>query len=232
MAIKEEDVLDLKVEKFTQGGHTYYLELKEKPGYWQGFCYRPTIESRRRGMRCAQPAGANTDHPGTGACYLHGGNSYLDVKVNKVTKGNNRVIAFDEQVRNSLKTKVNKYMAKDNGTLLDLAEELAITRAVLSSLMERTEELLNEDVNDKLFLDYVKSMNATIANIGKVADSISKIQQRNTLTAAHILYLKTVFADLLMKYIEEPDKREEALVSLGNRISGGNADNGKLVIMS
>lgn len=236
----ETDVLDLKVEKFTPGGHTYWVETKEYPGYWQAFCYRPTVEKRRVGKRCENAAGQGTDHLGTGACKFHGGNTYLvkevadvlGVSVEKSPKYVRDVVQNDA-VMKGIKARVDAYMLVDNGALLDLTKELAISRALMETLMERLDNMLADEESPlKNVLELAKVMNMTIAGVGRTADSISKIQQRNTLTSAHIVYLRTVFADLLLKYIEDPDMREQALLTLSSRIGGTDQPTGsKLVIM-
>ena len=56
--------------------------------------------------------------------------------------------------------------------------------------------------------------------MSNLVEKISKIDNRNALTAAQVLYLRATVADLLMKYLPDPQLREKAAKELAVRLGG------------
>jgi hypothetical protein len=46
------------------------------------------------------------------------------------------------------------------------------------------------------------------------------VENRNTLTAAQVLYLRATVADIIMKYLPDPFERERAAKEIANRMGG------------
>ena len=53
---------------------------------------------------------------------------------------------------------------------------------------------------------------ALVQTIGQMVDKISQIESRNTITASQVLYLRARIADLLVKWIPDPDDRDRAII--------------------
>lgn len=195
---------NIRVESDTVGGDTYFVKL---PGRWEtekALCFRQMKNDHA--LRCTHEAGYGTDHVGTGACKYHGGNS-----VGRITTGQHATKA-----RMRLDGKIQQYLGQDRAKVLDLTYELAATRAVFQEFLEEkfpgTED---EEYGIALF-----RFNQMIGTLGTLVEKISKIENRNTLTAAQVLYLRATVTDLLLKYIPDPDVREQAVRELAIRMGG------------
>lgn len=188
----------------TPGGITYYVtsqgEDTAKP-----LCYRQL--RNKSDERCAQPPGFKTWHVGTGACYLHGGSS------NEAAP--NFVLGKKSKVRARLQERIDDYLAKDRESLLDLTEELAVSKSVFDEMLEMLPDPTAEDYGIWFY-----RFNQALSMISNLVDKVAKIDNRNSLTAAQVMYLRATVADLLMKYISDPDQRERAARELASRMGG------------
>jgi hypothetical protein len=70
------------------------------------------------------------------------------------------------------------------------------------------------------YSDAFLKMQQLVGTLGNLAEKMSRIENRNTLTAAQVLYLRATVADLLMKYIQDPYDRDRAAKELASRMGG------------
>jgi hypothetical protein len=192
----------IRTDSGTVGGDTYWIKL---PGEReeQALCFR-RIRSDPH-MRCVNVAGYKTDHVGTGACSYHGGNN----KPYIVTGAH----AVMTKVR--LANRIDDYLQKDREELLDLTYHLAATRVIFDDFIENYPDPENEDYG----LWFHRFTNL-IGTMGTLVEKISKVDARNSLTAAQILYIRAILVDMFMKYIPDADDRERAIRELASRMGG------------
>lgn len=192
----------MQEEKNTLGGTTYHVTLKGDSNP-RTLCFR---KLHGKLERCTHPAGYNTDHLGTGACHLHGG---ANIPTNIVTGAG----AVKTKMR--LQTKIDAYLEKDKSQLMDLSYQLAATRAIFDEFITRF-----PDPNDDTYGIGLHRFQGIVGTLSSLVEKISKIENRNTLTTAQVLYLRATVADLLMKYIPDPEIRERAAKELAVRLGG------------
>lgn len=206
MAVDRESCVIYKIEKKTPGGQTYTVLLPgtEEPTL---LCFRRTGKiDDPVDMRCTKAAGAYTWHPGTGACKFHGGEAGR-----KIVHGRGSVVA-----RKRLKASVEAYLAEDKDVLMDLTRELAVMKALMDEVLEK----FPED-DDKSYNTEIRKLVGLVQATGSLVEKVSKIEARNTLTAAQVLYLRATMIDLFMKWIPEPKDRQRAIDELMHRMGGG-----------
>lgn len=198
------------------GGDTYWVRTTDWPDEFRALCWR----KRRVGGFCGASAGKGTDHPGSGACHIHERRTADEYVIQRLTNGRQAMTT-----RRSLKSRVDKFVEEDQGDLFDLTKELALQRVLLEELKEEYDEVEQKakGVMQRRMLEQVTAIRQTI-------EAISKIQSRDALTAAHVLYLRATVADILIQYIDDPKKREMAVRTLVTRVAGGeNGDDSKIV---
>lgn len=213
MPLSKGEVTLVREEQGTSGGTTYWVYRNDDPEHIEiPVCYRILhgTDTRNLGLRCARHAGLGTDHYGTGACKLHGGVSNLSTSM---TNGRGSIVT-----RSGLQDKIEEFLTGDLSDLSDLSIELASMRAILHEHLENFPNRDDEDYG-------VALVRATklVAVIGTLLEKISKIDARNTLTAAQALYLQATVADILLKHIQDPTARERAVKELTNRMTGVSA---------
>jgi hypothetical protein len=203
----------IREEEGTPGGITYHI-TKKGASAETALCFR-TIPSKERNpdgdQRCSRSAGYNTDHVGTGACYLHGGRlANLSVVMGNITNGRKAY-----KTRALLANKIDNYLNGDSEILFDLSKELAAMRAIFEEFMEHMKGPGDDDYSTDIY----RAVNL-VGTIGTLVDKISRINSRNTLTSAQVLYLRATVADILVKYIRDPIDRESAVKELTSRVTG------------
>lgn len=203
MAIHKDDCRAIREEEGTAGGVTYHITKKGKGQEEQPVCFRRLTDGS--GNRCSRKAGYGTWHLGEGACKFCGGTAGR-----KPTTGRHAKMA-----RRRLKKTVEKYLANDHTRLMDLTPELATMRILFQEFIE--DFPVSTDDNFGIELHRVTNL---VGTIGTLVDKISRIESRNTLTAAQVLYLRVTMADILMKYIADPDDRDRAVAELADRVGG------------
>lgn len=206
MSIKVEDLDIEKIHKGTPGGDTYYAKIGKRG--LAPYCLRPIVNSEGN-LLCTNPAGYRTDHPGTGACMKHGGKN-TEIAISNITNGR-RAIA----TRNRLKDRIEEYLGQDRAQLLDLTKEFATMKVILDEYMTKFPEL-GEDG----YYRAVMTVQSVVGTLGTLVDKMSKVESRNALTAAQVLYLRATIVDLFVKYIDDLELRERALKELVVRMGG------------
>jgi hypothetical protein len=147
-----------------------------------------------------------TDHAGMGACKYHGGAK----KRPTISTG-----VYAVQTKKRLREKIDEYMLKSRDELLDLTEHLAAARAIFDDFI-----LAFPDTNAEEYGLWFNRFNSLLSTIGGLVDKISKIDSRNTLTAAQVLYLRATMIDILLKYLPDPDMREHVIKEIAARMGG------------
>lgn len=203
MAVKRSECSEIEIDELTIGGATYYVVLPEKTEK-KTVCFRRLKSDPTK--RCTNRAGGGTYHEGTGACKFHGGQT----EGRPPTNGRHAIVA-----RKRLENRVNEYLAGDRHELLNLDKELAVVKATFEEYIEQMPSPKSEDYGIGLH-----RLQQLVGTIGNVVDKISRIENRNALTAAQVLYLRATFADILMKYIRDPDIMEMAVRELATRVGG------------
>lgn len=210
MAVTKEDCTRIEMEEGTIGGATYYVRHPKWNDEERAICFRPTRWKRYDDdgnpfpvEHCERPAGMATQHEGQGACKTHGGGPR--------NNGINGMRA-DVAVR-QMKSRVEEYKKLGMAQLLDLSEQLAAARVVFEDMID----MFPDSDHDDWFI-YVDRLMKLIDSIAKVADKISKMESRNAITINQILYLRARIADILVKWIKDPDDIDFAIADLATAI--------------
>lgn len=210
MAITDSEISEIVEERGTLGGSTFSILLKDSDE-WKIICYREYRSSPKAKngdvLRCKRPAGWGTNHLGTGACKFCGG-AEKSIK-NNITHGRTARITREE-----LAAKIDGQLA-DKEELTNLEYELAATRAVFEEFMEAF-----PDTDDDSYGRDLHRMTTLVGTIGSLVDKMSRIETRHTITANQIIYVRRVVADIMMKFIPDPDDRTHAVQELATRLGG------------
>jgi len=153
-------------------------------------------KKRRTKTPCSQPAGWGTDHAGEGRCKLHGGSS----TGRPIIHGR-----YSVKHRESLQSKTDEFLNDpEPGNLMS---ELALARAFLQDFLDRvTEGSINKETREHLF-DMIES-------VGKLVERISRILNQTALTQGELQFLQARLVDLVIKYIDDPNKQAAFLGEL------------------
>lgn len=219
--LREGDCISIDVDKGTIGGDTYWVEHPDWAGEQHALCFRRIKEANRTydDERCTQAAGYGTDHAGTGACKFHGG-----AGITTSLSGNFRHGRGAVQMRKILAERIDDYVENDSEQLFDLTYELAAMRVMMRELIDRFPNPNDEENYERMSSIAMQRIMTMIQATGSLVDKISRIESRNTITAAQVLYLRARMADILVKYIPDPDRREHAIQELAHSMPGGNND--------
>ena len=169
----------------------------------------------RRGTPCKRPAGWGTDHIGKGKCKLHGGASSGRPIING---------RYSVKHREKLASKMHEFLADpEPGNLMS---ELALTRALLQDYLDRHE------VGEKLPVKAINNIFSMVEQITKIVERITRILNQTALTQAELRYLQAILSDLVIRFIDDPEKRTQFMVELrfaieGNRHADRGADRSK-----
>jgi hypothetical protein len=148
--------------------------------------------------------GAKTKNGGTckswgmenGRCRMHGG-----------TNPGRPIIhgRYSVKHRASLNEKMQQFLA--DPAPANLMPELAIQRAFLEEFLDKvTSGPISAKTADHVF--------AMTESIGRLVERITRMLNQTAITQMDIHYLQTILTDLIMKYIDDPDKRFEFLAEL------------------
>lgn len=143
-------------------------------------CGRP----RKHNMGpCTQPAGWGTNHPGEGACKLHGGCS--PIKHGRYS-----------QIKGHLGKKIQEHFSNPNP--LDLLPELASLSALLEIWLTKndTKEMAAQAMSGAIPL---------IDGIRKTVDTIHKMQTRELLTSREMEMGIMELSRIISEEVKDPD---------------------------
>jgi len=205
MAAIKADCKVIRIDKGTPGGDTYYVITpgKDDP---RALCYRQIVKHPDR--ICTNSAGCETWHYGTGACYRHGG---------AVPENVHLITGKYSKMRGRLAERVQEYLKQDRSQLLDLTSELAVTKAVYDEFIENHPDFETEEDEIGVWLHRFQAITGTLGNL---VEKISRVDNRNTLTTAQVIYLRAVICDIVLKYIADPNIRERFAKELASRLGG------------
>jgi hypothetical protein len=158
-------------------------------------------------MRCTNVAGYKTNHVGTGACSFHGGNT---TKNPNFTTGRHA-----KSTKARLDAQIQQYLDKDRSELLDMTYHLAATRAIFDEFLVG---FPTADAQD--YGLWFGRFQGIVGTLGTLVEKITKVDARNSLTAAQVLYIRACIVDILLKYIPDPGMRERAIRELASRMGG------------
>lgn len=162
------------------------------------------------GGKCTQPAGWGTEHLGEGKCKLHGGASPRGTESPHFKHG-----MYSNYLPTSILQKADAMAAQSE--MLDLLPELVLTRALLADYMER---LKTNESQTKLLPGEFETIRTLTDQIRKLSDSISKQRNDTALTAVEITYLVTRIPEVVVRFIDEPEKQRAFITELFG-IAGG-----------
>ena len=188
----------------TVGGTTYMVIT---PGYKEprALCFRRMHKDKSQ--RCTHEAGYGTGHLNTGACRFHGG---MVADNPPIKTGLNAPVT-----KTRLAAQIQSYLDLDRAKLLDLTEQLAATRAMFDEFLT-----VFPNPEDDSYGIWLARFTTIVNTLGQLVERISKVDNRNTLTAAQVLYLRAVMIDLFVKYIPDPEQRIRALREMASRMGG------------
>jgi hypothetical protein len=203
MSVSIDKAQVLRTDAGTPGGDTHWV-VTPKHQTARALCFRQIVGDPTR--RCTNKAGLDTWHAGTGACSHHGGS---------VTEGMGMVTGKFSKLRGTLRKRVDEYLEKDRNSLLDMTEELAITRSIFDEFLEYYPDPQSEDYGI-----WFHRFQEVLGTLGTLVEKMSRIDTRNTLTAAQVLYIRATMVDIILKYLPDPEKRELMVRELAARLGG------------
>lgn len=207
--ILEKDCTSIEREDGTLGGPTWWVRHPKWADQERAICFRPVKQipgyEERHGGLCERPAGWNTIHEGEGGCKTHSGNA------GRPPIHGDRHTATDGRLRR----RVDEYLAKNREQLMDLTFELATARQLFEEFIDTFPQPGSQD-----YAASASRVLLMIQAIGSLVDKISRIENRNTITAAEVAYLRIIMADILVKWISDPRDREMAVKELMSRMPG------------
>lgn len=153
--------------------------------------------------------GAKTRNGGTckkwamenGRCRLHGGASLRGSEHPNFKHG-----LYTKYTPAKIAEKIENFLEADP---LNLENELALTRALLAEFISRFE-------HTPLDVFAIGAMADLVANIGKTVERIARIKNETALTAAEVTYLAARCAELVSRYIPNPDEQQAFISELFN----------------
>lgn len=211
VSIRYEEIQDAVVDRLVSTGAIRVDETDCWEGYgwlgakvWDGETdeFIGTI-----GTRCSVTAGFGTDHLGTGRCKFHGGAKIALRIAGRATHG-----LTSKYLRRAVEDKVAKFMA--DPAPLDLSKEIATSRALLEFLSD----WILDQGDVELFIERVPGLLTLIDNTGRLVDRAAMIEKRYAMTAAQVLYVQSVFVDIMNSYILDPRQREKIAAELARRL--------------
>lgn len=162
------------------------------------------------GTLCEQRAGWQTDHPGEGRCYIHGGNTLKGIDHPNFKHGQRS--RYASVLKAQLAT---HYAALETDDAFDIADELRLQRALLLDYMQAKEGTLKADERE-LLMQWSE-------RISKTAERMTRMRNDTALTAAELKLIAARLADVVSRHIAEPDRQAAFLADLFASIGMGAA---------
>lgn len=146
----------------------------------------------RRGSLCQQPAGWGTEHPREGRCKLHGGATPRGLDSPNWKHG-----LYSKYLPENINNKVQAFLEADP---LELVSEMALLRALLAEYISRFDASKPTGRDIVLLADLAE-------RVGKFSERINKMRNESALTGAEMAYLAARVADIVVRYIDDPDEQ-------------------------
>lgn len=157
-----------------------------------------TAKAKSTGEQCNRHAVT-----GYSVCQVHGAGS---VKKGRAGGAPVTVGRYSLKHRASLAAKQAEFLADPSPG--DLTDELALMRALLQDYLERYADGTSLPAQE---IDRIFGM---IREISQLVERIAKILTSTALTQAEVQYLQARIADLLNRYVTDPDERQSFLAEL------------------
>lgn len=145
-------------------------------------------KSKQSGQRCKKDA-----VDGGNVCHIHGGKSLKGVEHPNFKTG---LYAKDTPQR--LHDKAQRFIDADP---FDLVSELALMRTLLAEFLSRFEDI-PLDVNS------IYTLSNLISEVSRLSERMIKMKNETALTGAEIALLETRITGSIMRYIDDPAKRQ------------------------
>lgn len=151
----------------------------------------------RKGTPCKRYAMDN------GRCILHGGRNVNDKRGLKVPGRPITHGLYSRYARGSIAELAKKYLEDKN--FLSLKEEIAVTRALLSRILE------NIDANSEPEFDDTRNLAILTDSIRKLVESFVKIEstKRFALSPDEVARVMRAVADIIKKYVTDEELYEK-----------------------
>lgn len=145
----------------------------------------------RKGTPCKSAGMSN------GRCRMHGG-----------TNPGRPIIhgRYSVKHRESLDAKMQEFL--DDPAPANLMGELAVQRAFLQDFLDK---LYGDDKIDQKTANHVFDMTEAI---GRLVERITRMLNQTAVTQMEIVFLQVTITNLIVKYIDDPDKRLEFVAEL------------------
>lgn len=188
--IQEEQIKSVIARSGTYGGCTYWVDTGE--GY-KAVCFKKIL--KYNGAYCAQPAGRETEHKGSGRCKWHGG-AVVDNN-DSIRTGSSEGRVGHKRYEYTVKGRLRKHymqFAEEEEQVLSIIPELALQRALMAEMIE----LYQETGNPK----YADRTSKLLTEIGNTVERIERIQNNNVLTATAAKFLMARAVDVASRFMD------------------------------
>lgn len=149
----------------------------------------------RSGTHCKNLAMPN------GKCRMHGGASLKGAELPQYKHGR-----YSKYAAPALQTQIDELGQFD---ILDLADELQTQRALIASYMQRYQESKGNMTEFS-----IGTVISWFNSVGVMVERMMKIKNETALTSAELALLKMRTADLVVKYIDTPEKQRAFIIEL------------------
>lgn len=160
-------------------------------------------KAKSTGEQCKLPS-----EPGFEVCRFHGGKSPRGVDHPSFKTG-----LYSQYLPGSIQAKVETFL---NADPFELLSELALLRALLAEYVGRFE-------HGKLTAHDVSLLADLAERVGKFSERINRMRNDTALTGAEMTYLAARCADIVVKYIDDPERQRDFVSDLIGAIRGANA---------
>lgn len=156
---------------------------------------------------CNMPAGSRTGHPGTGRCWLHGGNARIGPE-----HGGWRHGLYAKVFRGQLAERFKQTAGGEDP--LQLYGELAAARALVTDYIDRLEN------QDSLSKDDITIVLAWLSQIGTLAGRIVDARASMALTRAEILYIQAQMESAIRDFTPDAERQRAFVDRIRRAIPG------------
>lgn len=157
-----------------------------------------SAKSKQSGNQCKRAAAV-----GKTVCAFHGAKAGAPIKTGR----------YSLKHRASLEAKAKTFLESPSPG--DLTGELAMNRALLQDFLDRFPE------GAPLPLNAIQSIFEMTESIGRTVERIAKILNQTALTQAEVQFLRAQLVELVVKYIDEPERRLAFAAELESAFGSG-----------
>lgn len=155
-------------------------------------------KTKGTGEPCGRPAGWGTDHAGSGKCKLHGGASPIKHGL------------YSKHASRRLSGRLAE-MREAGGELSDLAEDIALARAIISTQLERT-DALNSDQADTI-MELIERLSRIIARHDKIQHG-----ERYTVTFDEVGQFTEAVKASVRRHFDQCNTAEDLIAKIGEAL--------------